>query len=122
MGLLTLREKGTTMNTIPTTEQVRTAYVRSLLHDLMRAPGQEFDQWLAAHDAELTERVKGDAPEPQDEAPKCAKCNDKATVIIQDRGFEWYACDVHAAWEPTNQDTLAHALIVARADNRKGKR
>ena len=43
----------------PTTEQVREAFRTAVLHpddiDLDDAPGQEFDRYLAAHDAEIRE-------------------------------------------------------------------
>ena len=45
----------------PTTEQVREAFRTAVLHpddiDLDDAPGQEFDRYLAAHDAEIREQI-----------------------------------------------------------------
>ena len=45
----------------PTTEQVREAFRTAVLHpddiDLDDAPGQEFDRYLAAHDAEIREQA-----------------------------------------------------------------
>ncbi|MBW1639254.1 hypothetical protein G3H63_09240 [Microbacterium resistens] len=41
----------------PTTEQIRAGYIGEPEHFMDKAVGEEFDRWLAAHDAEVQERA-----------------------------------------------------------------
>jgi hypothetical protein len=45
--------------------------------------------------------------------PQCAKCGREATVIIQDGGQEWYACDAHVTHQPTVRDVPTSGTYVA---------
>lgn len=80
--------------------------LRAAIHAALNATDSIGEQliWDSAEAWEILDAARTWlSTQPTEPVSMCAKCDREATVIIEDRGHEWNACDAHAPFWATPQ-------------------